>query len=434
LYIGTIACGDESAAPSAAKARATSSIVTQGELWMGQRITIAIELATPGIFSSAPTFDLPKVSGVFLMAPEDRPVVGSEAVGDETFTTQRHELTVFSEHEGTVDIPAITVRFDSSSRFGQPTIAQRVTTPALSLTVRRPPGTEQFGTVVTSTKMTAKESWSPPLADGPVKLGSAFTRTIRLEAADVPGMLLQTTAADKTSTLFAYPKSPRLEDTRDRGQLTGRRIDQTTFVCEQPGTGTLPGLSFAWWNPESLQIERATLPSHAIEVAAATDAETVTAPMPARRTRISLLPVACFLLLAICGWIFKDKFAQAIKRHQARVATTEPTFFAHFVEACAEHNAAAVEQRLLDWLDRFYPNQCDSVMQAFLHDAHARTLTAAIAEWESRLYGRHGPPPDRRLIHDMLVLIRTSRHRILSIRRTRNSASAVLPALNPTHD
>jgi hypothetical protein len=149
------------AAAAEPPARVRAAVATRGDIWVGQRVALAVDLLTPGFFASAPAFDLPQTPGVILIPPQDRPVVGSQTIDGTTYTTQRHELAVFAQRAGPVKIPEFVVRFESSPAFGKPPVAQRVTTPAVSFTARMPPGAEGLSTVITTR------------ADGEGSLGAA---------------------------------------------------------------------------------------------------------------------------------------------------------------------------------------------------------------------------------------------------------------------
>src|SRR5262245_11366647 len=128
LMLALAAVGQFPAAAGAQPpARVRASFAAKGDIWVGQRVTLVVELLAPGFFTSAPAFDLPQVSGVILLPPEGRPVVGSETVDGTTCTTQRHELAAFAQRAGRVGIPAFSVRFSSSPEFNKPSTDRQVT-------------------------------------------------------------------------------------------------------------------------------------------------------------------------------------------------------------------------------------------------------------------------------------------------------------------
>ena len=92
-----------------------ASIGTQGDLWVGQRIALVVELLAPGYFAGAAAFDLPDPPGLLLTPPEGSPVVSSETIDGTSYTVQRHEVAVFARRAGEQTIPPFTVRFNSDA-------------------------------------------------------------------------------------------------------------------------------------------------------------------------------------------------------------------------------------------------------------------------------------------------------------------------------
>ena len=95
----------------AQEAMVRASIETKGEIWVGQRVTLLVELLAPGFFSGTAAFELPTVPGLMLAPPAGSPIVASETIDGTNYTVQRHELAVFSRHAGEQTIPPFTVRF-----------------------------------------------------------------------------------------------------------------------------------------------------------------------------------------------------------------------------------------------------------------------------------------------------------------------------------
>jgi len=92
---------------------------------------------------------------------------------------------------------------------------------------------------------------------------SRLTRT----APGVPGLAFPPLRLDGVPGLGAYAAPPIVRDDTERGEFTGRRIDEATYVCERRGTMTLPAVELPWWNVTSQRLETLTLPGATIEVA-----------------------------------------------------------------------------------------------------------------------------------------------------------------------
>jgi hypothetical protein len=63
--IGMLLCSHADAQDPKVRA----SLAAQGNVWVGQRVTLVVELLAPGFFTSAASFDLPDPSGVLLIRP-----------------------------------------------------------------------------------------------------------------------------------------------------------------------------------------------------------------------------------------------------------------------------------------------------------------------------------------------------------------------------
>lgn len=423
LCLAALALGADPAPP------ARTSVSPAGDVWVGQRVTLAVELRTPDQFAGAPSFDLPPVPGAVILKPEERPTLGSETVGDTTFITQRHEFAVYPQRAGVVEVPAFPVRFGTSAGFGSPVVARRVTTSPVRFTAKLPPGAEGLATVVTTRRLTVTEAWTPePKA---AAVGAAFTRTITVEARDVPGMALPAFLSEPPAGLRAYPKPPAVEDRVNRGDLTGRRVETVTYICEKPGTYALPALALAWWNPEERSLNQARLPGRSFEVTAPPPPPTSPAPPPPPQRSWLPAGIALVGLLALAGlaWRFGPVLRTRWRRHRAVMAASERTAFAAFHRACAAGDARTAHRALVGWLDRFLTGGPIPTLDQFAARAGDPQLTAQLAALQAAAFG---PTSAGWSPGDLARRVGAARARIARSRRHRSSVSAVLPPLNPT--
>lgn len=401
-----------------------ANIAEQEEIWVGQRVTLVVELLTPGTFASTPNFDLPRIAGVVLMPPSESPTVGSETIKEISFTTQRHELSAFAQRSGDIEIPPFAVRFASAPAFGKPPEDHTVMTKQLKFNAQMPPGAEGLSLVITTSNLIATESWDPQPAAKPVPMGSAFTRTITLEASDIPGMILPAFPHQAPPGMSAYARTPIVEDKSNRGVTTGRRVDQVTFVCESSGTFELPALAIAWWDPQERQLKRVELAGQKFEVAASSQSAPVTAESP---TTISARSVMAIIALTVVGGVV---LALAIRTRRRPKAThaIEAARFAEFEQACRAGDAHATLSALYSWLDQ----ACSMAARSNVADLEACADDAAcmteIRALESACYARAGAPGQwspTRLLHEMHRWRRNLKKPKASVAR------ATLSLLNP---
>jgi len=197
-------------------AKVRASLADKGDCWVGERVTLVVELLAPGYFAGAPSFDLPDPPGVLLVPPVGSPTLGSEEIDGTTYTVQRHELSVFARRAGAQTIPPLTVRFRFERQpLDKETVPASVRTEPLSLTAKAPHGAEGLGGIISARGLTAVESWTPA-EPKKAKAGDAFTRTVTYAAPDVPAMAFPPFPIARVDGLGAYPKPPEVLDHSER--------------------------------------------------------------------------------------------------------------------------------------------------------------------------------------------------------------------------
>lgn len=289
-------------AASAQEAMVRVHVGTKQTPWVGQKFTVVVELLSPGFFSGSPVFDLPKVPGLLIFAPEDHPVLGSETINGAAYTVQRYELAVFARQAGDFEIPVFPIRFNvKHSALDKDSTPATVNTEALHFSANLPPGAENVSSLISTTELKADEQWKPAPANA--KTGDAFTRIITWSAADVPGMAFPPFPADKINGLGIYPKSPQVTDHEERGTLTGSRQDTIVYVCQQPGRYVIPAAHFTWWDTGQQQLRTIDFPERSFDVVlnpafAPHPSITARAEKFGKRMAIPLVVIAILALLA----------------------------------------------------------------------------------------------------------------------------------------
>jgi hypothetical protein len=407
-------------------------IETKGDVWVGQRVTVVVKLYSPTFFAGAAAFDLPSVPGVVILPPQGSPTIGSEAVGDDTYTTQRHELAVYAQRAGAVRLPPIRVRFASDGGIGKPPVPRRGATRELTFTAKMPPGAEGLATVITTPQLSVKESWKPE--PGEAKLGGAFTRTVTVRARDVPGMVLPAMPWEAPEGIAIYPAPPAVTDASDRGESTGQRLESVTYVCEKPGTFTLPALTLTWWDLAEKKLRRVRLPSRSFEVAPgpapAEDAAGAAADTRGRRRAWLVMIPASLVALVAALWLSRRRLSSWWGRTRLALSASEPGCFVRFGRACQGGDAREIYDTLTAWLDRAGGGPR-------LDDFAARSgdveLAAQIGRLESHLFGR----PDGEAhplgfsAADLWRHVNRARGQLLGARRATPSPGRGLAPLNP---
>lgn len=320
------------------------------KIWTGQRVNMEITLYTTTSFSGTTRFNLPKVSGMLIMENEDRPLLGTETISGVSYISKRHEINLFPLRSGTLTIPPFEVEFGFRGEDGK-VVRRSFRTEELKFSVLKIPGADPGKPVITTTDLQIKDQWHPE--PGKAKVGDAFTRTVILTAENIPGMAFPPFEWNKIDGLGLYRKQPQVNDRMERGAFIGQRIETVTYVCEQEGDFSIPGMALSWWNPKSETLREVPLKEVNIKVAANPILKTQGQPGMDQQSLASFswklagiaLLVLVVLLLGIL-WFFRFK-----ERQSSSVELSEAVLFKAFHRAANSGDAAKTMQALMRWLD-----------------------------------------------------------------------------------
>ena len=270
--------------------------VPKDKAWVGQRVTVYVDLLAPGSFVGTASFELPSIPGALLMKIGS-PVTSSREIEGKSWFVQTHEFALFSQKAGLLELPAFPVSFSRLEGFVGEATDVKAQTSRVSIEIQRPPGSERIGFLVTTESLDVTETWSP--SPGSAQVGATFKRTIIQRASNLPGMALVPAPTTVPDGIKVYPGPALTKDDFQRGNFLGERRETITYLLQKSGPLTLPALTYEWWNPKTQTLESKTLPAVSFEVAAPP-----VAPQPAavaaRRTWPWLLAIA--LLAGLSVW------------------------------------------------------------------------------------------------------------------------------------
>jgi len=246
------------------KADVHISVRQDGDIWMGQQVTLNLDLKTTGFSFSNTHFNLPEVSGAFLMQTDTTTIKFSEKIDGLSWQVIRYPLALYPQKAGRLEIPSIDVRFKTSAGFGSTEKAFNFQTEPLQIIVESPPGVKQGELVITTTSFELDYNWQPESAGA--QTGDAFTLTVTRQASDISAMLLPPLPVFSTDGLAVYPQAPEIKDKSNRGDLTGERTDSIIWVVERPGTYNIPGIRFQWWDPDKHELKQQIIPGLKLDI------------------------------------------------------------------------------------------------------------------------------------------------------------------------
>jgi hypothetical protein len=366
----------------AIEARVAASLSPTGPVWVGERVTLRVDLKTDGLSFRGQRIRLPDVSGALLLQDAIGTVKLSESIEGETWQVLRYEYPLFPQREGRVEIPAIEVDFSATAGFGTDPKAFRLRTLPLSLSTRVPPGVEDVSRLVTTPDLSLRVELDPEPTG--LRVGDAFTRRIERRAVDVSAMAFAPLDASDLPGIAVYAKAPEIDERRQRGEMVGTRIDAATYVLQTPGTFVVPGFEIQWWDPQRRRLQTETVPSLEIEVAEGPWLAAAPERLDAARTWAERNPgwVAAFVLAtAFVVAALARGGAVAVGRlrgwREAR-REGEPARFAELVRACRANEPARSYRALLRWLDSHEDPLRQSAMEVEISRQRERVQHALV--------------------------------------------------------
>jgi hypothetical protein len=317
--------------------------VPEGKVWIGQRLPFYVELRAPGSFAGTAGFDLPQLPGTFLMKIGN-PVVGSQEIEGESWFVQTHEFALFSQRPGTLEVPPFSVRFASREGFTGPTKEMQAKAPSWKVDIRRPPGSDKIGFLITSESLDITEKWDPQ--PGPAQVGAMFKRTIVQRATQITGMALAPAPTTVPDGIRIYPDDPEIKDKLERGDFLGERRETITYLLQKPGTLAVPALTYAWWNPKTETLQSKTLPAVTFEVAPAPSAAT---PAKAGADRVAWPWLVAAILVVGLGVWQKRRIGGWGRQCWNTLNSPDRAAARKLLRACRRHDALAAETAWIAW-------------------------------------------------------------------------------------
>jgi hypothetical protein len=349
------------------------------------------------------------------MQLEDHPVLGTEQIDETTYNMQQHELALFMLRPGIYAVPSFTVRFASAPHYGEPPVEHQLTTQAMQVEARMPPGAAHLPGLISTRELRVTETWQPQPTQA--RPGDAFTRTITLSAPDVPGMVFPPLPLARVDGLTVYPKPPVVQDQVERGAFSGQRVQTVTYVCEHPGSMTVPALVIPWWDVEKQTLRQVTLPALTLKVVAPHQG------WPWWSVGVVLVLAAG---VGLC-WRQRHAWRAAWERQQMQRQASEAGCFARLCKACQAGDAVAAYNALLRWLDCTHSGPGSATLTDDLlarhPDAdlrhHVEALQAAVLRRETSWNG---------------TALAAALHGVRREGRSVSAGDTQLPALNPHWD
>lgn len=397
------------------------------EAWVGQRVRLKLDVLGQNGWAQISRLGEIDLPGAYVVRTESQGTRLQENIEGQSFTGQRYEFSIYPQRAGVIEVPELPLEATVKTwgaDGGQH--VQQVVTPAVTINVALPPGVKASVGLVSTSRLIAEQQWDP-VSQEP-RVGDALKRTVTRQADDVSGMAFTPLAYEDLPGLGIYPAEPLVEDSSNRGSLSGRRTETVTYVFERAGTVQIPDVTFNWWNTATEALETVTLPgeSFVVEPGPATGDSSTAGRSENRLLSLQTLIMAGAFLLVAGVVVFGRTLLRSYRAWLAKRAASEPAFFARAVASVRTRNARSARRDVMRWLDQIDTSDQPAQLSVFASQYGTSEEQAIIEDFAVAVAEDLKPGDAQRLVQALGVM----RARRLDSRRRRAEVTCALPDFN----
>lgn len=414
---------------SAAEPIILRSSLTPGSPWRGQRVILSIDVLAMDSWARIESFSDLEVPGAYVIQGARQGSRLQESIDGQSYTGQRYEWSIYPQRPGPLEVPALSVQVVNKT-FGANATESSVqrTSPAVSVSCKAPPGTEHLRGLISTTHLSATQSWTPTPGDAH-QVGDAIQRTIHLKATDMSGMAFTPMRHPPIEGVGLYPGEPTVQDTSNRGTITGSRTESVTYVFEQPGTITIPAVVLPWWNVNSETLEQILLPGETLTIIGPPTDSLASSPLNYANPRNPVwgwILISLTTLIALAILRSRRTLTLRWRAWQTERQSSEAAQFHRTLATIRTGDPQATLRDLMHWIDTITPGPEPARLDHFLQ-SHADVPTRSLA---NQLSHRHDTRPDLAPLASGLKRARRNWIQDQRHRSRARQASAHLPPLN----
>ncbi|MCP4382962.1 MAG: protein BatD [Hyphomicrobiales bacterium] len=384
----------------------------------GQPLVLRVDVLAPTFLPQPPVFPSFEVPGVMVRLPERASGPTSDSIGGETWSGVTRAYRLIPMTPGQFRIPSQTVAVTYADPDTSEPLKVDLQTDEIVFNGLTPEGAEDLDPFIAAEKVELKQELvGDPAALAP---GDAVERVVTARITGTSPLFLPPMIAPvETTILSSYPAEPSIEETEDRGVLSGVRTERVTYVAEAGGTAAAPEINLSWFNIETNKVETATAPGldFAIDGPAAPQSTTDWRAL----VPYVLLALVVLAVIALALWLLWPRIAAWRRRRREVWLASEAFAYRQAQAAVRSRDFGETVVAIARWKTHLPDNQWGT-------DAR---LAAAMTRLGESYYGRasEAHAPKSGAWSDVLSALRGAR------RSRRQSADRshghVLPPLNP---
>lgn len=296
LWLALLPLAADAAAP-----RAEARLVSAEPIYLGQQVTVAIELQVDGWFGGATEPPLFTLDDALVVRQPPFASNGSRRIEGRSWATQTWQRSFFPQRAGLWRFSAQRFELQVGAAGAAPSRVA-VSAPALEFVVLPLPAggpllaAGQFAAV--AEQLAVDSRWT--------RVGGFARQRIELSAVGLSSALLPDLARQAAAALpdgvQLFASELERSDQWQRGELTGRVVWQLDYLPDQPGSYPLPALRIDYWQPSAARWRSLLADGYTLELTAAPGAVALNSPPAWRRAALLAGLLLALLLAAALGY------------------------------------------------------------------------------------------------------------------------------------
>lgn len=321
-----------------------SHVEPQAGAVVGQHMRIMIDVLFKNQMPRPPRVTIAETPGAQILRLETQATTINDTIDGQSYVGQRFEFALYPRRSGTITVPPASITLLDANGDEVGTLKGQ----KLQTEVVVPKGVDPSAPVVATVKATLEEQWSP-VPTTSFKTGDALVRTVTRTAADVPAMAMLDLAFPAPNGARVYVDPPQGEDSVDRGDLTGRRVDRVTYVFESAGTFEIPAVVQPWWDLDDSRLRQAQGAGTTVKVAAIGQAR--------RWWEIAMIPAGTAIVILGFGWWLVPRLRGIWIERRRQWLQSEVKAFRDLLSTCGHTDAATTYRAFKVWERRLGQRQ-----------------------------------------------------------------------------
>lgn len=384
----------------------------------GQFLTLRMTVLVPTFMPDPPVWPSLEMPNLLVRLPEGASSPTSERIGGATWSGVSRRFQLSPMVPGDFTIPPQEIVVTWSETAGAAPLKTVLSTEAVTLRGTLPAGAAGLDPFLAAGSVELTEEIEGTPLD--MKPGDSLTRTVtaRIEGAS-PMFLPPLLPPADIPGVAAYPDDPTLDESNERGRVSGTRIERVTYVAEGGGAGTLPAVRLDWFDIDAGEVRSAQIEAVAVSV----DGPVAVTREPRDWRLIAGVVIAVLVVLVLMIAVLRrllPVLRRAVRKRRREYEVSERFAWRALGQALHARDTAAMRAAFDLWSDRFAgadPRRDPAVATALLRLGAARHAPANEA-------ARQHPDAAWTVLRQSLNDLRAHRHSALP-------TDAPLPHLNP---